>query len=58
VLPIAYGFLPGDHPAIAAADRGEVILGGCVVPPDPIPWYRCASCHEPVDVEELPASPG
>ena len=41
VLPIAYG-MPGPE-MIAAADRGEIALGGCVIGPEN-PTWRCTKC--------------
>lgn len=43
-LPVVYG-LP--TPAMrAAADRGEVALGGCTLPPDEEMWrFQCTDCH-------------
>ena len=41
VVPIVYG-LPGEE-LMAAAKRGEVALGGCLVSPDD-PRWRCKKC--------------
>ena len=41
IIPIAYG-KPGTE-LIKAADRGEVVLGGCMVPEDPPNWH-CNNC--------------
>ncbi|CAA9560997.1 MAG: hypothetical protein AVDCRST_MAG70-1662 [uncultured Thermomicrobiales bacterium] len=41
-VPIAYG-MPGPE-MVAAAERGEILLGGCVVSPDN-PTHRCPRCH-------------
>jgi hypothetical protein len=41
LIPIAYG-LPGPE-LFEAAERGEVILGGCLVD-DANPLWQCASC--------------
>lgn len=41
VLPITYG-LPGSA-MLEAAERGEIILGGCLVD-DANPLWACASC--------------
>ena len=41
VVPIGYG-LPGPEMA-AMADRGEIVLGGCVIEPD-APRWSCKAC--------------
>jgi hypothetical protein len=40
-VEIVYG-LP-DHEGVAVAERGEIVLGGCVVAPDD-PTVQCRSC--------------
>ena len=51
VVPIVYGYpLPETF---EAADRGEVVLGGCIVSDDDPP-YACASCKEPVSRQTRP----
>jgi len=51
--PILWG-LPGmDDPAIPAAERGEVFLGGCIVPEGPIPQWHCPGCGRDVRVAEV-----
>lgn len=42
VVRILYG-LP-SHEAFEAAERGEVMLGGCMVSPDSPQWV-CTACH-------------
>lgn len=44
-LRIAWGY-PSRELA-ARADRGEVALGGCLIPPDP-PTHACARCGAPL----------
>lgn len=42
-LRIAYG-MPG-HELFEAAERGELVLGGCVIGGyDPMPSHRCPAC--------------
>lgn len=45
-LPIAYGY-PGPG-LFAAAERGEVALGGCMVS-EGQPTRRCRDCQQPVE---------
>lgn len=42
-VPIIYG-MPDPH-LVDLAGRGEVVLGGCVIPPEP-PTTTCPRCHE------------
>lgn len=42
IVRILYGLPPAD--VGAAAGRGEVILGGCMVGEDPPEW-GCGDCH-------------
>ena len=42
VVRIAYG-LPGNE-TIEAAERGEMMLGGCIVSSDSPEWL-CTACH-------------
>jgi hypothetical protein len=42
VVPILYG-LPGPK-AFEAAERGEVVLGGCLIPEPPLPRWACRGC--------------
>ena len=42
VVRIVYG-LPG-HEAFEAAERGELVLGGCVISSDS-PLWACTACH-------------
>ena len=44
-VEIVYG-LPGGDLA-EAADRGDVVLGGCMVGPES-PDYECRSCQSPL----------
>ncbi len=52
IVPIAYG-LPGQE-LVEAADRGEVILGGCIVW-DNAPNLHCKACgtqwYKPTNTE-------
>lgn len=44
VIPIAYGYLSSEM--IEELERGEIILGGCVIT-DEIPLWHCGECeHE------------
>jgi len=43
MVPIVYGY-PG-HGLMEAAERGEVVLGGCVIMPHQPKW-KCLSCKE------------
>jgi len=43
-LPVAYGYPPPW--VVEAADRGEVVLGGCTWDPGD-PAYACPHCQEP-----------
>lgn len=45
MIPIVYG-LPGNA-LIEAADRGEVVLGGCMVPLVE-PARACGTCRTPI----------
>lgn len=46
LLPIAYGY-PGLD-MWEAAERGEIVLGGCTVDPG-MPRFTCRSCRPPSD---------
>ena len=50
--PIAWGYPLADDPVMAAADRGEVFLGGCVIPEGPVPQWRCTGCGRDVALPE------
>ena len=50
MLPIAYGLPDGE--LFEAAERGEVSLGGCVIPEGPIPQWHCTRCGRDVRVPE------
>ena len=41
-VEIVYGYPTGE--TFEAAERGEVVLGGCVIGPE-APDYECGSCH-------------
>ncbi|MFT5203460.1 MAG: hypothetical protein ACI9C1_002860 [Candidatus Aldehydirespiratoraceae bacterium] len=43
IVPIAYGY-PGPE-MWAAVDRGEIVLGGCVVTPENPSW-ECTACQQ------------
>ena len=49
--PIVWGYPMLDDPAMAAAERGEVFLGGCVIPAAPIPQWHCPRCGRDVHVD-------
>lgn len=44
-LPILYGF--PDQEAVEAAERGEAVLGGCLVG-DESPELACPTCQAPL----------
>ncbi len=50
--PIAYGF--PDDSLMAAAERGEVTLGGCTIEPNAPDW-RCRSCGAEWRIPATPA---
>lgn len=50
--PIAWGYPLMDEPLLAAHERGEVFLGGCVIPDGPIPQWHCTACGRDVHVPE------
>ncbi len=51
MLPIVFGYpMPAT---IAAADRGEIALGGCVVSGED-PTHHCAACDEDVILDADP----
>jgi hypothetical protein len=41
-VPVAYGYATSEM--ADEADRGEVVLGGCVVLPSGDPSWACLSC--------------
>jgi hypothetical protein len=47
MIPIVFGY-PSPE-AFAAADRGQVAIGGCVITGED-PSHRCAACSEDVIV--------
>ncbi|HEU4339321.1 MAG TPA: hypothetical protein VFS19_04570 [Planctomycetota bacterium] len=49
LVPIMYG-LPSSE-GFQAAERGEYVLGGCIVSGDD-PQFECAACHEQYYVEK------
>ena len=55
-LPIAYGFPPPDSPLMAAAERGEVALGGCLIRDD-APEWRCRGCGAEWRTSPVPEDP-
>lgn len=42
VRPLMFGF-PSDE-MFEASERGEIDLGGCCLPEEPLPHWRCRSC--------------
>ena len=50
MIPIAYG-MP-DQELIDASEQGQAAIGGCVIPVDPIPQWRCTACGRDVAVAE------
>jgi hypothetical protein len=48
-VPLLYG-LPGHEARLAEGD-GQLVLGGCVEPPDPLHW-QCARQHRWRDPDE------
>ena len=46
VIPIVYG-MP-DFDLVEASERGEVILGGCIVTIGADPPARCRRCDAPI----------
>ena len=53
--PIAWGYPMMDEPLLRAHERGEVFLGGCVIPEGPIPQWHCPNCGRDVHVREAGA---
>jgi hypothetical protein len=51
--PIWYGY--PDRELFEAADRGDVAIGGCVIPMGDIPQWRCFDCGRDVYVAETEA---
>lgn len=49
--PIVYGY--PDRDLFDAGDRGDVFIGGCVIPQEPIPQWHCFSCGRDVYVPEV-----
>lgn len=43
LLPIVWG-MP-DQDTWEAGERGELYIGGCIVPADPWPRRACNACH-------------
>ena len=41
LLPLVFGYPSPEM--MKAANRGEIALGGCVLPEDP-PLYECSAC--------------
>lgn len=48
--PIAWGYPLMDEPLLEAHNRGEVFLGGCVIPEGPVPQWHCTACGRDVHV--------
>ena len=44
---IIYGMMVPTLTQMRAIERGEIVLGGCVVPPDntPLPMHICPRCN-------------
>ena len=49
---IAWGYPLMDDPLMEASARGEVFLGGCIVPDEPIPQWFCPRCDRLVHLTE------
>jgi hypothetical protein len=45
-VPLVFG-LP-DVETFEARDRGEVVLGGCMLKPGPQPRWACPECQNPL----------
>ena len=50
MVPIKFG-LP-SHELFEAAERGQVVLGGCLLG-GPLPTHRCTACGESVILAEM-----
>jgi hypothetical protein len=48
-VPLVFG-LP-DVEAFEAADRGDMVLGGCMMEPGPTPRWACPDCRQPLGWE-------
>lgn len=51
-IPIAWGYPTPEE--FEQAERGEVVLAGCMVSDDDPP-FACAACHEPLPPSALMA---
>lgn len=49
--PIAWGYPMMDEPLLAAHERGEVFLGGCIIPEGPVPQWHCPGCGRDVHID-------
>ena len=45
-VPLVYGLPSAD--AFEAAERGELVLGGCLMEPGPVPDWACPECRQPL----------
>ncbi|QIS11170.1 hypothetical protein [Nocardia arthritidis] len=52
MTPIEYG--KATYAAYESAERGEIILGGCVVSPDSPDW-GCRMCRTDADDADVPS---
>lgn len=50
LVPLAWG-MP-DSELFEAAERGEMAIGGCIVPDDPWPGWRCRDCARDIHLTE------
>ena len=50
--PIAWGY--PDQELFEAGDRGQVFIGGCVIPDGPVPQWHCFSCGRDVHLPDVP----
>ena len=48
--PIVWGYPLMDEPLLEAHERGDVFLGGCVIPEGPIPQWHCPGCGRDVHI--------
>ena len=45
-VPLLYGLPSAD--TFEAAERGEYVLGGCLMEPGPTPEWACPECERPL----------
>ena len=54
---IVYGLVPPNPDLVQAMERGEIMLGGCVVSDD-MPEYGCLTCCRRRALFEFKTTPG